>query len=186
MNEQEERWVHEARAGKKESFSRLVEAYQRPVYNLTHRLLGNAQDAEEAAQETFLRAYARLRQYHGRHKFGTWLLSIANHYAIDRLRRRRVQLISLEATPLLRSLEDIRQKPEEYVLKQEQTVELLGLLERLEPENLTPLVLRYGEDYSNEEIAEAMGLTVPAVKSRLFRARKQMFALLQAKARKAA
>jgi RNA polymerase sigma-70 factor (ECF subfamily) len=179
MNEQEGIWVNEARAGNKQSFGRLVEAYQRPVYNLTYRLLGNPQEAEEAAQETFLRAYARLRQYDGGHKFSTWIFSIANHHCIDRLRKRRAQYVSIDDNPVLQNLEGETPRPEEHVLKQEQTLELQTLLDRLEPEYRTPLVLRYWEDNSYEQIAETMGLTVPAVKSRLFRARKQMADLYQ-------
>ena len=83
MVEQEEIWVKAALAGDKHSFSRLVEAYQRPVFNLAYRMLGNPDEAEDAAQETFLRAYARLRQYDDSHKFSTWILSIANHHCID-------------------------------------------------------------------------------------------------------
>ena len=84
MSEQEEVWIREAQAGNKQAFSRLVEAYQRPVYNLTYRMLGSPEEAEDAAQETFLRAYARLEQYDGGHKFSTWIFSIANHHCIDR------------------------------------------------------------------------------------------------------
>jgi RNA polymerase sigma-70 factor (ECF subfamily) len=174
MYEQEEAWVQEARAGNQQAFSRLVSAYQRPVYNLTFRMLGNTQEAEDAAQETFLRAYARLRQYDEGHKFSTWLFSIANHHCIDRLRKRRTNHISIDDNPVLQNLEELSPQPEENLLDQEQTVELQRLIDRLEPEYRTPLVLRYWEDYSYEQIAEVMALTIPAVKSRLFRARKQI------------
>jgi RNA polymerase sigma-70 factor (ECF subfamily) len=174
MNEAEEIWVQEARGGNKQAFSRLVEAYQRPVYNLTYRMLGNPQEAEDAAQETFLRAYSRLRQYDGGHKFSTWILSIANHHCIDRLRKRRATYVSIDDNPVLQNLEEEAPQPEARVLDEEQTIELQTLLNALEPEYRTPLVLRYWEDYSYEQIAEVMNLTVAAVKSRLFRARKQM------------
>jgi len=70
MNQQEQVWVQEA-------------MYQRPVYNLTYRMLGNPQEAEDAAQETFLRAYSKLKQYNPKHKFSTWVFSIANNHCID-------------------------------------------------------------------------------------------------------
>jgi RNA polymerase sigma-70 factor, ECF subfamily len=174
MYEQEEHWVQQAQAGDKQAFSRLVEAYQRPVYNLTYRMLGNPQEAEDAAQETFLRAYARLRQYDGSHKFSTWILSIANHHCIDRLRKRRGTQVSIDDNPVLQNLEEDSPQPEDSMLDQEQSVELQSLINRLEPEYRTPLILRYWEDYSYEQIAETMNLTVAAVKSRLFRARKQV------------
>lgn len=174
MNEQEEVWIHEARAGNKQAFSRLVEAYERPVYNLTYRMLGTPEEAEDAAQETFLRAYARLQQYNTDHKFSTWLFSIANHHCIDRLRKRRKTFISIDDNPVLQNLQHEAPEPEETMLDAEQAHELQALIQQLEPEYRTPLVLRYWEEYSYEEIAESMDLSVSAVKSRLFRARKQM------------
>lgn len=177
MNEQEQLWVEQARRGDKQAFSRLVEAYQRPVYNLTYRMLGNPQEAEDAAQETFLRAFSGLRQYNPDHKFSTWLLSIANHHCIDRLRKRRMTLVSIDDNPVLQNLEGDAPLPEHRALAHERHAAVQALLERLEPEYRTPLILRYWEDYSYEEIAAAMDLTVAAVKSRLFRARQQMATL---------
>ncbi len=174
MSEQEEVWIREARAGNKPSFSRLVEAYQRPVYNLTYRMLGSPEEAEDAAQETFLRAYSRLAQYDTNHKFSTWLFSIANHHCIDRLRKRRAKYVSIDENPVLENLEHADPQPEADVLSKELAAELQKLLGKLDPDYRTPLVLRYWEDCSYEEIAETMGLTVSAVKSRLFRARKQI------------
>lgn len=174
MNEQEEVWIREARAGNKQSFSRLVEAYERPVYNLTYRMLGTPEEAEDAAQETFLRAYARLKQYNTDHKFSTWLFSIANHHCIDRLRKRRKTFVSIDDNPVLQNLQHEAPEPEETMLDVEQATELQELISQLEPEYRTPLVLRYWEEYSYEEIAEAMEISLSAVKSRLFRARKQM------------
>ena len=174
MNEQEAVWIEEARAGNKQSFSRLVEAYQRPVYNLTYRMLGTPEEAEDAAQEAFLRAYARLKQYDTNHKFSTWLFSIANHHCIDRLRKRRKTFVSIDDNPILQNLRNDDPQPEESALDVEQAEELQALLSQLEPEYRTPLILRYWEEYSYEEIAETMELTISAVKSRLFRARKQL------------
>jgi RNA polymerase sigma-70 factor, ECF subfamily len=179
MYEQEATWVRQARSGDKQAFSKLVEAYQRPVYNLTYRMLGNAQEAEDAAQETFLRAYSRLDQYDGGYKFSTWILSIANHHCIDRLRKRRGTQVSIDDNPVLQNLEEETPRPEETLLDQEQALELQRLLDQLEPAYRTPLILRYWEEYSYEQIAEVMGLTVAAVKSRLFRARKQVADLYQ-------
>ncbi len=174
MHEQEESWVRAAREGNKQAFNRLVEAYQRPVYNLSYRMLSNAQEAEDAAQETFLRAFSRLAQFNDSHKFSTWILSIANHYCIDKLRKRRTRFVSLDDNPVLENLQEDKLQPEGELLSQEQKIELQLLLNRLEPEYRTPLILRYWEDYSYEDIATTLGLTISAVKSRLFRARQQM------------
>lgn len=167
-------WVERAREGDQRAFGMLVQAYQKPVFNLTYRMLGNAQEAEDAAQETFLRAYSNLRQYQPEHKFSTWLFSIANHHCIDRLRKRRVTLVSIEDNPVLENLTGESPMPEGQALQREQSAEMQKLLEELEPEYRLPLVLRYWEDHSYEEIAAAMDITVAAVKSRLFRARQQV------------
>jgi RNA polymerase sigma-70 factor (ECF subfamily) len=88
--------VAQAQLGSDEAFTELVEAYQTHVYNLCYRMLGEAESAEDAAQETFLRAFQHLQRYdHGR-PFGTWLLSIAALYCIDRLRRRRFSFTSFD------------------------------------------------------------------------------------------
>jgi RNA polymerase sigma-70 factor, ECF subfamily len=186
MNEQEQGWVEAARGGDKQSFSRLVQAYQRPVYNLTYRMLGNAEEAEDAAQETFLRAYARLGQYDPDMKFSTWVFSIANHHCIDRLRKRRATHISIDDNPVLENMEGDTPQPEHMALDQEQNADLQKLLSLLEPDYRTPLILRYWEDMSYEEIAQTMGMTVAAVKSRLFRARQQLVALYQRRESQAA
>ena len=175
----EQGWVEAARRGDKQAFSQLVQAYQRPVYNLTYRMLGNSEEAEDAAQETFLRAYARLGQYDPQMKFSTWVFSIANHHCIDRLRKRRATHISIDDNPVLENLQEDTPQPEHQALEREQSIELQGLINLLEPEYRTPLVLRYWEEMSYEEIAEAMGVTVAAVKSRLFRARQQLMALYE-------
>lgn len=179
MNEQEQTWVQQARRGDQRAFGRLVEAYQRPVFNLTYRMLGNIEEAEDAAQEAFLRAYSCLGQYNPEMKFSTWLFSIANHHCIDRLRKRRTTQISIDDNPVLQNLEGDELRPEPHALQQEVRVEVQTMLDRLAPEYRTPLVLRYWEEMSYEEIAETMNVTVATVKSRLFRARQQLAAIYQ-------
>jgi RNA polymerase sigma-70 factor (ECF subfamily) len=76
--EEEKVWIRQALAGDHEAFTRLVEAYQIPVYNLAYRMLGDAREAEDAAQETFLRAYTRLTTYQRDKKFSSWLLAIVD------------------------------------------------------------------------------------------------------------
>lgn len=175
----EQQWVEAARGGDKGAFSRLVQAYQRPVFNLTYRMLGSSEEAEDAAQETFLRAYSRLGQYDPQMKFSTWVFSIANHHCIDRLRKRRGTHISIDDNPVLENLVEETPQPEHQALEREQGAELQSLIALLDPDYRTPLVLRYWEELSYEEIAQSMGVTVAAVKSRLFRARQQLMALYE-------
>ena len=96
MNE-EQAWVTQAQQGSDEAFTKLVETYQTPVFNLCYRMLGEPDLAEDAAQETFLRAFQHLHRYDQKRPFATWLLSIAAHYCIDRLRRRKFSMFSMDA-----------------------------------------------------------------------------------------
>ena len=81
-------WLNRTTNGDSTAFNYIADKYQQPVYNLCYRMLGNAHDAEDAAQEVFIRAYAKLDTYDDTAKFSTWLFSIASHYCIDRLRKR--------------------------------------------------------------------------------------------------
>ncbi|MEZ4706597.1 MAG: sigma-70 family RNA polymerase sigma factor [Caldilineaceae bacterium] len=179
MNEQEQIWVQQALKGDQQAFTRLVEAYQRPVFNLTYRMLGNPEEAEDAAQETFLRAYSRLKQYNSDHKFSTWVFSIANNHCIDRLRKRRTTSVSIDDNPVLQNLEGNPPMPEREAMSSEQAAEIQALLNELDADYRTPLILRYWEELSYDEIAQTMDITVSAVKSRLFRARQKMAEIYQ-------
>ncbi len=171
MNE-ESAWIAAAQRGDEEAFCRLVEAYQRHVYNLAYRMLGDGAEAEDAAQEAFVRAYTRLSTYQRDKSFKTWLLSITAHYCIDRLRQRRLTWLSIEqdeAPPDL--LVTNTPGPEDSLIHSEQEKIVGHLLSELPPDYRLPIVLRYWYDMSYEEIAEITASTVSAVKSRLFRAR---------------
>lgn len=173
----EQTWVRESQAGNREAFSKLVDAYQTPVYNLTYRMLGNVDEAEEAAQETFLRVYTRLDRYNPAYKFSTWVLSIASNHCIDRLRKRRITWLSLddplpaEFSPRLSAKQP---GPEQSTMQQEMRSDVQGLLESLQPDYRAAVVLRYWYEMSYEEIADVMDTSVSAIKSRLFRARKML------------
>lgn len=166
-------WLEAARAGDDDSFALLVEAYQRPVYNLCYRMLGNAGDAEDAAQETFIRAYRALGSYDRERKFSTWILSIASNYCIDQHRRRRLQTFSLDGLPNP-DLDDGMPSLESQVAQGEHQARVQHLLAGLPAVDRNAVILRYWYDYSYEEIAETLDLTVSAVKSRLHRARREL------------
>src|SRR5512136_1470348 len=94
--EEEQIWILRSLQGDQQAFANLVSRYQRQVYNLSYRMLGNPEDAEDAAQEVFLRAYTALPSFELGRKFSSWLLSIASNLCIDILRRRRFAWTSLE------------------------------------------------------------------------------------------
>jgi RNA polymerase sigma-70 factor (ECF subfamily) len=178
--DQERSWIRAARQGDGTAFGRLVQAYQGPVYNLTYRMLGDPQEAEDAAQEVFFRAYRKLDSYDPGRKFSTWLLSIASHYCIDRLRRRRLKWHSIDDENLPRDVMTSHEPgPERRALQSEREAQVQELLNTLAPDYRTVVVLHYWYDLSYEEIAETTGSTVSAVKSRLFRARRMLAKQLQ-------
>jgi len=173
---EEQVWLDQARRGDKAAFGKIIEAYQRPVYNLAYRMLSNSGEAEEAAQEAFIRAYTRLDSYNPNHKFSTWLLSITSNYCIDLIRKRRAILLSIdEPLPPHPSLMSERSSgPEPQLVQSEQEEMVQTLLAELAPEYREAVVLRYWYELSYDEIAEMMDTTVSAIKSRLFRARRQL------------
>lgn len=172
----EQVWLEQARRGDKFAFGQLIEAYQGPVYNLAYRMLGNSGEAEEAAQEAFIRAYTRLDSYDPTHKFSTWLLSITSNFCIDQIRKRRAVLLSIDEPlpphPALHS--DNNKGPEAAYVAQEREELVQNLLSELPEEYRQAVVLRYWYDMAYEEIAEVQKTTVSAVKSRLFRARRML------------
>ncbi len=174
--EQEALWLDQARHGDKAAFGKLIEAYQGPVFNLAYRMLNNAKEAEEAAQEAFIRAYTRLESYDPNHKFSTWMLSITSNYCIDIIRRRRALLLSLDeplpAHPALMSSKE--KEPEAQAVQVEREEMVQKLLQTLPEEYRQTVILRYWYEMSYEEIAETMDTTVSAIKSRLFRARRDL------------
>lgn len=174
MQAREKAWARAAQKGDQAAFMRIVDAYQRPVYNLCYRMLGEAVEAEDAAQETFLRAYTKIKTYQHNRKFSAWLFSIASHYCIDRLRRRRHQVVSWDELPPWRALPAEEAQPEEAALAHEAQDLLRDLLDALPPDYRAALVLRYWYEMSYDEIAETLDSSVSAIKSRLFRAKQMM------------
>jgi len=168
-------YLRNAQNGDQQAFAHIVQSYQRPVYNLCYRMLGNQQEAEDATQETFIRAYTNLDRFNPDRKFLNWVLTIASNHCIDRLRKRRINWSSLEDDPLVEKVpmpETI--DPYRSAERQEMAEQVQQWIDQLSPDYRTPIVLLYWYGYSYEEIAEVMDISVSAVKSRLHRARKQI------------
>lgn len=171
--------------GDQSAFAGLVGQYQSAVYNLCYRMLGQAHDAEDAAQETFLRAYRQLATYEPSRPFKTWLFAIACHECIDQLRKRRVTLFGIDEQPLVHhpALRETTAGPEDTAIMGEQRAAMQSLLAGLPPRDRSMIVMRYWEDLSYQEIAQATGDTVDAVKSRLHRARLTLGMMLKSDTR---
>jgi RNA polymerase sigma-70 factor (ECF subfamily) len=170
----EQEWIQRALQVDDEAFALLVEDYRAPVYNLCYRMLGDPMEAEDAAQESFWKAYNALKRYDPERKFVTWILSISSNHCIDRLRRRRIKKVSLEAMPPSLSLSEGSEGPESSVVRGEQEAAVQGMLGALGEKDRAAIVLRYWYELSYTEIAETLSLTVSAVKSRLHRARREL------------
>ena len=169
VDDSDDAFVLRSLSGDANAFVTLVERYKRAVYSLAYRLLSNATDAEDAAQETFVRAYTRLNTYQPGSRFGSWLLSITSHWCIDFLRRRRaVSLDELDVRPVADAVSD---HPETLAMQSERRDEVQRWLNSLPAPYRAVLVLRYWHDLSYTEISEKTGLPVSTIRMRLFRAR---------------
>jgi RNA polymerase sigma-70 factor (ECF subfamily) len=154
-----------------DAFAVLVEEHQVAVYNLCCRMLGDPHLAEDAAQETFLRAFQARHRFDPARSVRTWLLSIAAHHCIDALRRRaRLTWLPLGYRPL----SEPGPGPEAALLRNEKEEEVSRLLDRLKPDERAAIVLRYWYDLSVEAIADATGASADAVRTRLYRARRRL------------
>jgi RNA polymerase sigma-70 factor, ECF subfamily len=173
-------WLKLVRMGDQEAFTNLVEKYQRPVFNLCYRMTGNVEEAEDAAQETFWRAFQAINRYDPQRSFITWLLSIAAHYCIDQQRRRKLPTIDLDILPE-EMIPGNTPDPEKETFRNEENFEIRQALSTLNAQDRAAMILRYWYDFSEEEIGATLNLSVSAVKSRLFRARQQMARVWQSR-----
>lgn len=169
--------VASAKAGDVSAFEELVSRYERKIFRLAQNITGNREDAEDAMQEAFLKSYAHLQNFQGDSRFYTWLVRITVNEALMRLRKRRPNQVSLdepiegEDDFMPRELEDWRPSPEQHYAQTELQGILSGVIEQLDPAFRVVFILRDMEELSTEETAALLGLSVPAVKSRLLRAR---------------
>ena len=173
MKDVEKEWLQQAIDGDADAFGHLVEAYDQPVYNLCFRMLGDQYEAEDAAQEAFLRAYKSLSRYDSKRSFSTWLLSITAHYCIDQLRKRRMRLVPIDTLGNWK-IRDPSPNPEGSLSISEDQQRVQTLLDSLSPTDRAAVVMRYWYDFSYKEISNALNISLSAVKSRLHRARRSL------------
>lgn len=172
------RWIERTIQGDNEAFQHIVTAYQAAVFSLCWRLLGDAQRAEDAAQETFFKAFKHLNHYQPERRFLNWILTIACHHCIDRLRRRRVRTTPLDDASFRMASTRAENNPESRLIQREQEDVISELLSTLKPEDRAAILLFYWFDCSQKEIARVLQTTEPAIKSRLHRSRKALAARL--------
>ncbi len=173
--------VQAAKAGNIGAFEELVKRYDRNVFRIAQHTTQNREDAEDVVQDAFLKAYGNLAQFQGQSKFYTWLVRIAVNEALMKLRRRRPertvsldQDVETEEDTIPREVADWSPNPEQQYSQAELRDILTRTIQGLPASFRTVFVLRDVEGLSTEETAEALDLSIPAVKSRLLRARLQL------------
>ena len=173
--------VAQARQGDTAAFNELVKRYQRNIFRLAQNITQNREDAEDVLQETFLKAYEHLLDFHGDSKFYTWIVRIAVNEALMKLRKRKWdktvwldEPVDTGEDTVAREIAVWEDNPEQRYAKEELHDILDKAVNGLATPYRTVFVLRDMEGLSTEETAEALDLSVPAVKSRLLRARLQL------------
>ena len=170
--------VEKARAGDAQAFTELVNHYERKIYRLAKHITQNDEDAEDVLQESFLKAYEHLDNFQGNSKFYTWIVRIAVNESLMKLRKRKgdrtVPLdepVDTGEEMVTREIAVWEDNPEQRYSREEIQEILDKAVEGLKPDFRTVFILRDIEELSTEETAETLGISVPAVKSRLLRAR---------------
>jgi RNA polymerase sigma-70 factor (ECF subfamily) len=172
--------VRRAQSGDHEAFTTLVRQYERHIYRLALQITRDSTDAEDVLQEAFLKAYSNLKSFQGDSRFYTWLVRIAVNEALMKLRKRRTApaMVALdepisdgEDQEIRRDLADWGDTPEQRLGRIEIGEIVTGAIESLELPYRMVVMLRDIEELSTEDTAQALGLSIPAVKSRLLRAR---------------
>ncbi|MBI4545765.1 MAG: sigma-70 family RNA polymerase sigma factor [Gemmatimonadetes bacterium] len=176
--------VARARTGQEAAFRELIGRYERPVFSLIYRLVRNREQAEDLAQDTFIKVLNALERYDPSYKFSSWIFKIAHNTAIDHLRRKEVDTLSLEGSPHAETAEALDAStltavaagptPEEHAASQELGAEIERAIARLRPEYRTAIVLWHVEGRPYEEIAQIMDVPLGTVKTYIHRARNEL------------
>ena len=183
--ESDVRVIARARRGEQAAFAELLRAYRAPVFNLCLRMLKNRDDAEDIAQEVFIKVFGMLERYDERYAFRSWLFKIAANQCIDFIRKNRVKLQSLDepmryhGEEIERQFPDHSRTPDEDLELREVGRLLLEITDELPPHYRSMIVLRHQEQLSYEEIARVLDLPLGTVKARIHRARAMMRAKLE-------
>jgi RNA polymerase sigma-70 factor (ECF subfamily) len=173
--------VAQSRTGDDRAFGELVRRYEGKIFRLAQHVTQNREDAEDVLQETFMKAYEHLDQFQGNSKFYTWIVRIAVNQALMKLRRRKTdKSVSLDETidtgedTIVREIAAWDEDPEQRFSREELGDILDTAIQSLDSPYRSVFMLRDIDELSTEETADALGLSIPAVKSRLLRARLQL------------
>lgn len=182
--EQDIRLINETLQGNNASFRLLVEKYQDFVFSIAFKVLKNREEAEEAAQDAFVKAYRALASFEQRSKFGTWLYQIAWRVAIDRYRMKSLKSSSIDSDQNFLQIRDEEDTPVQQLQRQNMQKVVQQALDRMKPEDAALISLYYLQEQSVKEISQITGLTESNVKVKLFRLRDALKTQLTALLRK--
>lgn len=178
MNMTEPELIRQSQQGNLAAFEQLILIYEKRIYAIAYKYMGNHEDASDMAQEALIKAYQSVQNFRGESAFGTWLGKITANCCLDELRKRKkMQTTSLEETLELedgsinKELEAPEKTPEDHVVQQEVSAYMQTLIHGLKEEYRIVIILRELEGYSYEEIAEILQCSLGTVKSRISRAR---------------
>lgn len=173
-----------ARAGKEAGYREILRRYERPVFSLVYRMVRDRAAAEDLAQETFIKVLNALESYRPEYRFSSWIFKIANNAAIDHLRRREVDTLSLDGAPDARTAEEIEAtaiqasdrspSPLADLESRELGSAIEQAIAKLRPEYRACILLRHVEGRAYEEIAESLDLPLGTVKTYIHRARLEL------------
>lgn len=187
VKEEDIQLIAEARQGSERAFRALMDKYQRPVFSICLRMVRNRDEAEDLAQESFIKVFAMLERYNSSYAFSSWLFKITSNLCIDFLRKRKIETfamdepIDVERGEIQRQYEAPDLDPEQELMKNEKMRRLSTAIDRLPAHYRIMLILRHQENLSYEEIAESLDIPLGTVKARIHRAREMLKSSLRGK-----
>ena len=173
-----------AASGSEKAYRELLDRYQRPVFSLIYRMVRDREQAEDLAQETFVKVFNHIDSFNPKYKFSSWIFKIASNLTIDALRKKDLNTVSLDGSRHASTPDEIDatritvesrdENPEEFLEAKELGQEIEGAIGKLRPEYRTAILLRHVEGRPYEEIAEIMGIPLGTVKTYIHRARGEL------------
>jgi RNA polymerase sigma factor (sigma-70 family) len=182
--QQDFKLVLKAIDGDQKAYADLLGRYRDAIYFMLLKMVNNAVDAEDLTIEAFGKAFKSIHQYAPNYAFSTWLFKIATNNAIDFIRKRRANLVSIDQShdedgSIHVSIQDNEPDPEESIINQQKVKMMRSIVSKLKPRYRRLIELRYFSEYSYEEISEELDLPIGTVKAQLFRARELLFNILK-------
>ncbi|MFC3882486.1 RNA polymerase sigma factor SigW [Bacillus songklensis] len=174
------RKINQVKKGDQDAFAEIVEYYKDKVYQLCYRMLGNAHEAEDSAQEAFIRAYVNIHSYDSTKKFSTWLYRIATNLCIDRIRKKKpdyyldAEISGTDGLDMYSQIPSKQELPEDELEKLELQEQIQREILRLPEKYRSVIVLKYVDELSLKEISDILDLPVGTVKTRIHRGREAL------------